>query len=153
MIKQKQLNRHVPAEDIIGDCYRTTIACLLDKHPSEVPHFGELCWDFEKKEFREGSDMDAEAEKYLQTIGYTLVRVAWVFDSVQEMLECQEKLNPGVRYILAGRSRNEVNHVVIASDGEIEWDPSQNDSGIIGPCSDGFYWATYILPSFMRKVA
>ena len=39
MIKQKQIYRHLPEAGQIGDCARTVIACLLDLHPCEVPHF------------------------------------------------------------------------------------------------------------------
>jgi len=36
----KQLiTNHNPESGIFGDCQRTAIACLLDKHPSDVPHF------------------------------------------------------------------------------------------------------------------
>ena len=41
MTPQTQLNKHDPANGVYGDCGRTVIACLLDLHPSEVPHF----WD------------------------------------------------------------------------------------------------------------
>ncbi len=34
----KQLIRHNPPEST-GDCYRTSIACLVDRDPSTVPHF------------------------------------------------------------------------------------------------------------------
>ncbi len=36
MTPNKQLNLHEPAAGVIGDCWRTCIACLLDKSPSDV---------------------------------------------------------------------------------------------------------------------
>lgn len=34
----KQLNKRDPENGVFGDCYRTAVACILDKHPSEVIH-------------------------------------------------------------------------------------------------------------------
>lgn len=40
MIKYDQLiQKHDPDKDRIGDCFRTSIACILEIKPAKVPHF------------------------------------------------------------------------------------------------------------------
>ena len=41
MTPYKQLNHHDPDNGIIGDCYRTAIACLLDLPPDALPNYCE----------------------------------------------------------------------------------------------------------------
>jgi hypothetical protein len=46
-------------------------------------------------------------------------------------------------FLLTGTSRNRCAHTVVACNGDIVCDPSLDDSGIIGPTDDGFYWLTF----------
>lgn len=144
MIKQKQLFRHKPEEGIIGDCERTAIACLLDKRPEEVPHFGEAFFD-------DGEAFNKMEDAYLLTQGYTRIQVIYQ-DTLENVLEALRFMAKDVYYLLSGRSKTGCNHTVIGCGGEIVWDPSLDDSGIVGPCNDGYYWVAYIVSiKFMRK--
>ena len=138
----KQLFRHNPPETY-GDCQRTVYACLLDMHPSEVPHFHESTDD--ALEFWD------RAHAFLASKG--LARISIIFDgslSLEQILNTQHNTNPGYYYILSGMSKNKTDHVVICKGRGIIWDPAIDNSGIIGPCSDGFWWVEYLVPKFMQ---
>ena len=61
----RQLLRHDPASGIIGDCYRTAIACRLNMDPADVPHF---------MQGRAGPPGMRDANTWLAERGYSLVR-------------------------------------------------------------------------------
>lgn len=138
MKPQKQLLRHNPPATF-GDCYRTSIAVILDMDAADVPHFmdvgnsGEGAWD--------------QAETWLNARG--LCTIAMLFDGatpLQKVLDTIACVNQRSRpaFLLHGTSRNRVNHTVVACNGDIVCDPSLDNSGIIGPCDDGYYWVTFI---------
>lgn len=136
MTKHKQLNRHDPENNIYGDCWRTCIACILDKHPSEVPHF----LDESKAKIKTGEEIK-KCSRWLRKHDITRMAIPISSPSLREAMEFVSKWNPHMHFILAGQSKNEVNHCVICQDGKIVFDPSQDESGVVGPCADdGCYW-------------
>ena len=145
MIKQKQLYRHKPAEGMIGDCWRTCLACLLDLTPASVPHFVALAG----VENSEGSRK--LSLEWLATKGLTMVEVPYnaALEDIQRM---QGGLNPGVHYLLSGNSRTGVGHSVIGCGDSIAWDPSLDDAGIVGPMDDGHYWITWLVPLQLQAI-
>lgn len=145
MIYRKQLFRHDPANGVYGDCHRTAIACLLNLEPEQVPHFG--------LNFDNGELFHHQVREWLASQG--LCQVDSVFNaSLDEVLLTQEALNPGVHYLLGGKSRTGCGHTVVACGGKIVWDPSLDDAGIIAPFdADGLYWVTYLVPISMQKRA
>lgn len=135
MTPHKQLFRHKPDEGIYGDCTRTAIACLLDLHPSEVPH------EHRKMEGLEASKLlnDWLAKRGLRTF-------AVAYDvAPEQVLKIMAAANPGTYWMMGGASRTGCNHTVVCRDDQIVWDPSQNDSGIIGPCDDGMVWVEVLV--------
>lgn len=138
MIYSKQLFYHQPDRGSIGDCHRTAIACLLDLEPEQVPHFGE-------HHFGDGAAFNRAVRQFLAGRGLVPVDVIYGC-SLEELLAMMGHMNPTARYLLGGRSANGVNHTVVGCGGRIEWDPSMDDSGIVGPCDDGFYWVTWLVP-------
>lgn len=141
MIKRKQLFRHRPAEGVIGDCHRTAIACLLDLEPEAVPHFGEIY-------FGEPELFNAAFEGWLKRNGYRTVIIPYNAP-LEDVLASIGHQNDGAYYLLGGTSRTGVNHTVIGCGNEIAHDPSIDDSGIVGPCDDGYYWVTFLVPASM----
>jgi hypothetical protein len=143
---RKQLLRHRPEEGVYGDCHRTALACLLDLDPLEVPHFlHDNCG---------ATEFNRRVDEWLASRGFCQANVAYQGTlSVEQVLQIAELASPGVYCLLGGESRTGCNHTVIACDGKIAWDPSFLDSGIVGPCSDGLYWITFLLPLSMRKAA
>lgn len=138
---QKQKFRHDPASGLYGDCHRTAIACILDLDASDVPHF------MHPDVSATGDAAHIAAEAWLNERGLTQINM--LFDgkcSVDDILSTVKNVNPHARgtcFILGGQSRNGCNHSVVCCDGEIVCDPSIDNSGIIGPCDDGWYWLTF----------
>ncbi len=135
----KQLFRHDPDEGVYGDCHRTAIACVLDLEPSEVPHF---FGDPEKNT----ETCFADIESWLNNRGIASISVIYEGNRLSDVLStigASNSRRPDLLYLLGGISRNGTGHTVVCRDGEIVWDPSLNDSGIVGPMSDGFYWVTF----------
>lgn len=138
MKPQKQLFRHRPEQGVYGDCHRTAIACVLDLEAGDVPHF----MDGGVK----GDDAHDQTEAWLNERGVATINVLFpgetsLADVLTTVAACNHRGRPV--FILGGRSRNGVNHSVVCCDGEIVCDPSLDDSGIVGPCDDGFYWLTF----------
>lgn len=82
-----------------------------------------------------------------------LREINFAFDSsIEHVFEVMKNCNPGIAYMLSGTSKNGTNHVVIAMDDAILWDPAHDNSGIIGPCDmndpevNSYYWAHVVSP-------
>jgi hypothetical protein len=137
----KQLYRHDPDNGVFGDCFRAAIASVLDLRCEDVPHF------MDKKPNRGESAGDAHllCETWLRQRGLTQINIVYPGAAdLGDLLTSIKNTNyPGLYFLLAGRSRNDVNHNVVCVNGEIAWDPSIDNSGIVGPCDDGHYWVTF----------
>lgn len=139
MTPHKQRLAHRPSQGLYGDCHRTCIACLLDVDPADVPHpyAGGML---------DADEANAVIDSWLGSL-YGLRQVHFAYHGEmdrQQVLDTVKHFNPGLAFILGGSSRNGVGHLVIARDGEIIHDPSQDDSGIVGPAPDGFWWVTIL---------
>lgn len=140
MTPHKQLFNHNPEVGVYGDCFRTAVACLLDVEPADVPH---------RHEKISGAEQDALVGDWLRERGLFLV--TWAYHgtgeyalSQKDALEYACGLHRGVHHLFSGKSGNGHDHVVIAKNGKIIHDPSRNDAGIVGPCSDGYWWVNFI---------
>jgi hypothetical protein len=136
MIEHKQLFLHKPEEGIIGDCFRTCVACLLDKRPDELPHgFGK---------FWEGRDVNVTPKVNAQLNN---ILANWDCRFIAYPLDCtREQLGTYLRHyytdlhvIIGCNSKNGGHSVVMRNDDYI-WDPSIDNSGCVGPMDDGYYW-------------
>ena len=148
MTPHKQLIRHDPENGAYGDCHRTAVACLLDLHPSEVPHVY-------RDPTRSNEECDAEMAEFLAARGLRMIAVAWSgATALDDVLGTMEALNPGALFILGGTSRLGTGHSVIAGLGRVVHDPSPLDSGIVGPMEDGHWWIHFLaLNTAMREAA
>lgn len=128
----KQLFKHDPDNGVYGDCCRTTLACLLDLKPEEVPYYY-------------GEDQNAYYRKWLADKGLTTIEIPYPGDlSLDKVLTTVGLTNPDINYMLSGNSKNNVGHFVICNKNEIIHDTSLDDSGIAGPMEDGMYWVSFI---------
>ena len=144
MTPQKQRFRHRPEVGEYGDCHRTAIACLLDLDRDSVPNFGEHYDD--TKAFFDAVDA------FLREHGFATVDVAFKAP-LDDLLAYQATVNPHAYYMLAGMSNRGLNHTVVACGGEIAWDPHPDGTALVGPCDDGYYWSTYIVPRSLVREA
>jgi hypothetical protein len=145
MRPHKQLFRHKPEEGVYGDCQRTVFACLLDRDsPEDVPHFGQP--DEGQDEVPEGQFWD-RANAWLGQQGYKLFQVAYPGNTpLHAVLRTQGMINPGIWYMLAGKSANGCQHVVICLGDAIAWDTSIDQSGIVAPGEDGLWRIEVLVP-------
>lgn len=136
MLRHKQLLSHDPENGIHGDCMRTVIACLLDLQPQDVPHF-----------LHDGCDGGVFMERidaYLESKGLALVGVPFS-DTPDKVMEAMTYNNPNITYMISGQSARGVNHVVIARNGEILWDPHPSNAGLSTTCKDGYTWVEFLV--------
>jgi hypothetical protein len=131
----KQAFRHDPANGVYGDCFRTAVACVLEVPRDEVPHvFHDGC---------DGPTADERMNAWLAARG--LMQFVIAFDGKDLSLEqVLAPINCAVggmpEYLLYGRSKNGTDHVVVCMGNRVAWDPAIDDSGIVGPCNDGYWW-------------
>jgi hypothetical protein len=133
---QHQAFRHNPPETY-GDCHRTALACLLDLERDDLPNFGEYYGD--------GVAFNAAVDAYLASVGLREFTVAW--NNLDDAHLSMKNANPGVYYLIAGRSPRGFSHTAIGLDGEIVWDPFPAPGpALVGPCDDGLVWISVLVP-------
>lgn len=140
MIPRKQLYRHNPPHTW-GDCHRACIASILERPCEAVPNF---CEPAPGEEWESGKWRDRERD-WLLSQGFCPITMTYHPNAGLDLvLEGSTYYNPDTHWILGGTSRNGTGHSVVVYNGEIVHDPALDDSGIVGPMSDGHYWATFI---------
>jgi hypothetical protein len=131
----KQAYRDKPEEGTWGDCHRTAYAMVLGLERDRVPHVYD-------KGVKAGVG-NAAMREFLLAHGLVEIKTAFPGDhDLNYLFLCLASQCPGVPYVLSGMSANGTNHSVAVLNGTM-FDPSLDDSGIIGPCDDGYYWVTY----------
>lgn len=132
MTPYKQLLRHDPENGVWGDCGRTALACILDLPPASVPHFwdGGAC----------GHELDVKENEFLSHHGMYKITFA-VTGTLEEVLDYFGDITCGSHYVLVGKSRLGCNHAVVCRGSAIVHDPSQDDTGIVGPCDENGKYA------------
>lgn len=103
---------------IIGDCYRTAIACVLEREPSEVPHFMDFTWG------------EWEARKWLKAeYGLTIAQTrvdkmsnGWVLNLA--------KGEHDVFHLMIGDTVRGLKHAVVGRNGSVVWDPHPSRAGL-----------------------
>lgn len=139
----KQLYRHRPEDGVWGDCFRTALGCLLDVPPDSVPH--------EHRDMS-GDEQNALIETWLRERGLSLITFAYYGpgSDVSEPMSKDDVLNHvahfhrGLNHLFSGRSPRGFDHVVVAADGKIVWDPHPDDAGIVAPCGDNLWWVNFV---------
>jgi hypothetical protein len=150
MIKQHQMFRHDPDSGVYGDCHRTAIACLLDIHPEEVPHFGQTTMEAKKR--GETHDWVADVERFLNSRGLTQVDVVYSGVTLDDLFRFMRARNPHTLYLLGGSSPRGSDHTIICRGGEFEWDPHPDGGFVIGPMSNGLFEVSFLLPISMKAL-
>jgi hypothetical protein len=147
LIPHKQLLRHKPEEGVIGDCFRTTLACLLDlDSPKGVPHFYADLPIIDGQVTKELTpEAKAREEQWLAERGLALRWIGIDGCTREEALLWGGSILHGLHYLFVGMSKNGCSHVVIAKGDQIVHDPAIDNSGIIGPNDDGFYHVGFLL--------
>ncbi|WP_116364392.1 hypothetical protein [Parahaliea mediterranea] len=145
MAYQKQKFRHDPESGVYGDCYRTCLAGMLGLDRDDVPH-----WVTTMEPELWATEVQPKydqwlSERGLQELAIPIHSEGADLAGILELHKTRTK-HPTVA-MLTGESGNGCNHVVLVREGEIIHDPGMNDPGITGPCGDGFYWLTWLIPA------
>jgi hypothetical protein len=148
MIRHQQLFRHDPDNGVYGDCHRTAIACLLDLHPTEVPHFGQLCIEAEAS--KDPYDWRAHEEQWLNERGLTQAHINFS-GGLDQLFDFMDMYNPNVLYLLGGTSPRGTAHTVICHGGKLEWDPHPDGGGVPQPMAHKVYEVSFLLPLAMKQ--
>jgi hypothetical protein len=138
---------HDPANGTYGDCFRAVMASLLDLPITDVPHFFET------------GNRDIQASWTAVDTFLALRGLAWsethfngkAVPTVRWMLESIKFMYRDTYIVLCGLSRRGNNHAVIVLNGEVVADPSADNTGIIGPATNGFYTVGVIVPLSMKR--
>ena len=136
MIEHKQLYYHKPEDGFIGDCFRTSVACILDlPRPDDVPHVMELA----------GYDREDAAARAHEILNdwlkqYDLKYIEFPLEASENTLQTYLAHYFKDMYVMVGCSSKHGGHSVVRKNGDYIWDPSRDNSGCIGPMSDGYYW-------------
>lgn len=141
---QKQAYRHNPDLGIYGDCHRTAIACILDMDRDHVPHITH-------EEWADVTLFHEHFRKFLDSQGFVMVDLWYDGGPLADLLACLANTAKDVYYLLGGMSANGTDHTVVGCGGEIVHDPAIDNSGIVGPTSNGFYSVSFLIPKrFVR---
>lgn len=135
-----QAFRHDPDNGVFGDCYRTAVACLLDMERDDVPHV------YDKGYVNETPG----TEPMLAFLNSQSLHLIWCnFPgemSLTDALRSADLFGNKLPFLLSGTSKNGTNHVVVCADAKIIHDPSIDQSGIVGPCNEGYWVIEWIVP-------
>lgn len=129
--------RHDPSNGSYGDCQRAVIASLLGLEMSEVPNFNEGGPD--------GYEFFERLKNFL--VRHNLGMLSIPFDGSDIDIVTQHMLlhyTEGQPYTVSGQSTRGVNHAVIYRGADLLWDPYPDGKGLVGPCTDGYYWVEVI---------
>lgn len=138
----KQILRHDPENGVMGDCFRTVLACLLDLEPEDVPHFmGDQSEPIK--------DAWAKVDEWLgDNYGLRFCSIRIQVSDIDPWLKFLDQENPGLRLELGGKSPRGSCHSVVAQGGKVLHDPHPDGGGIIGPCDeDECYSLGFLLPT------
>ena len=146
----KQIVQHNPDAGAFGDCWRTCIGCLLDLHPTLVPHFVQQANEKYGPECL--TDKSTElARAWLLERGYTLMSIS--FDAAHKG-NGEDWFGRDTLYILGGASPNiDGCHAVIGRGNfEVVWDPAPSGKGLAGPWYDKgtdahYYTCEFLIPA------
>ena len=137
MKAQRQRIRHDPARRQWGDCHRAALASILGLPMSAVPHFADGGPSREEFQFRVEGWL---AERNMTTITMPLV------GQLSEVLSGLGACSASSYWILGGRSRTGVPHVVVGLAGHVIHDPALDWPGAhLSPMDDGCYWVTFLV--------
>lgn len=135
---------HDPANGQNGDCFRTSIACMLDMEPEDVPHFADYTDDD-----RGDRDYLKDARDWLlQNHGLSLACTGFEL-SPRRLLNYMKRANPGITYLMVGKGAIGVPHCVICCGAKLVHDVSGRGSTAF-PLKDvveedGCCWIYYLV--------
>lgn len=129
----------VSADHEVGDCYRASLASILNVSPYSVPHFGEI--------YKHQDSFHEEVDQWLGQFGFTTANMVMHGDTpFEEVARLWNNINPGVPAILSGVIESGAGHSIVMCDGDY-FNPST--AQITGPFppegqSEGGWWISTV---------
>lgn len=133
MIKQQQLYAHCPEKGITGDCWRTSLACLLEAPVEDVPHW-----------LLPGTDFSVVLKQtnvlLRNTYKVQYIEFPLATQSIEDVQSWGKSYLADVYWLLIGKSSGpNTDHCEIWKGAEFQH--STNASRVIGPSiHNGYYW-------------
>ena len=135
---------HAPALGMWGDCFPTSLACVLDMEPEDVPHFFAELDDSDDEECDRRNEWVRE---WLVERGYYNIDLFYQSDDLETLLGHFGAMNPDIVYLLTGNTDSDVSHVVVCKGGSIIHNTAGN-LHLTGPCpKSGMWWLQIIVPT------
>ena len=137
MIPVKQTIRHNPEHGAYGDCHRAAVATILELPIEKVPHFA--------IDGPTGEVFSQRVDDFLA--GFNLAVFDMPFPGDLTLKQVLDFMGTRIRdrklvFLLGGLSPRLTNHTVVCQGDELVHDPHPDAGGLIGPCTDGFWWVT-----------
>ena len=98
-----------------------------------------------------GAEMKENTIKLPRTINHWIKSDSPRIITAENIFDYMNDFNGGIYYILTGKSKNGTNHCVICKNGGIVWDPAIDDSGIVGPTTDGHYSIEFLVDDIEER--
>lgn len=144
MISHKCTVRHDPDNGQYGDCWRASIASILNcGNIEDVPHF-----------FHDGATGEvgfSRIERWLNFKGFALFRL--IYDGsqpFQDVLNSMYFTNPNTYYLIMGECDGNP-HVVTGLNDRIVHDPAWLERPMTGPIDPGFWVVFTLIPGLMKS--
>lgn len=132
--------RHDPDAGLIGDCFRCSVASILELPAEEVPHFMEADWR------RKDPAWYADFHRWLAPRG--LAYLDWEIhpDYFGPQWFEQIVLDGGfdVHHVMCGVGPSGELHAVVGRNGVMVHDPHPRRSGLVGPGPHGYRFGFFI---------
>lgn len=145
--QQKQSIEHDSYKGKYGNCFSTSIACLLEIPARDVPHFFNNPAD-------NTDDVYKTIRKFLNLKGYQLIETKLpksIAPDLPSALRLLSTMSPGITLMLSGRMTDwpgdQHLHTVLVKDGNIVWDTSIREDGVKYPNQYGMWDVEYIVKS------
>lgn len=124
-------------QDRPGTCFAACVATLLNLELGAVPQFYDPALHFDKPL---SPAVVHEIVSWFAARGLAYAEFAMPMER-EEILSMMDTANPGVTYILVGRTATGTPHAVIAGRGRIIHDPATQypARAVPLPCRDGYY--------------
>lgn len=142
--RQQQAFLHKPDEGQFGDCYRTCLAMMADVPRDTVPH--------EHRKFADATEQHQMFAPWLNEQGLAIAAFRFSGADLDWVKLAMETWNPGLPCILSGKSPRGTSHSVVMLPGGEILDPHPDQTGLVGPESDGA-WTIEVLASARRIAA
>lgn len=126
-----------------GDCFRTSLACLLDcDKPEDVPHF-----------FDDNPQIDKVWNDVCAWLNERKLASFFIHYpgecSIDEIGTSMKHSNPGLAYIVFGSTAANTDHCAIYRDDAQIHNVAWFGGSLVGPASNGFWTVYVVVPKFL----